>query len=372
MISVSKGLKSIVAIVAVIVVVVGVVIFKKETENDPEVPGNTTKPTSQVQSEDDIDLESVKILQSEEYVLPNGYFYNQLDENGKSLYTQILNDVQSDRYDTEVTGDCELTKLDDAYESVFLDHPEFFWAYGSCYSLPTYGTYGPSARVYIRVYPFFGETSDEVSNQKKQVLDKVKEICYKAQKCSTDYEKALLVHDYIVDHTRFNEQPTGNHEDETAYGCLVKKEATAYGLAAAYTLVLKNLGIDCMQKSGYVVVLLDGEPYAVSLKDDIMCQCDKHEGCFIQSDGIKYWPNELPQCKSMKYNYYVYNGWYIEGDCSYDKLQAMIAKQEGNSVQYLKFDSEDNMRLAYKALSGNTGKSVSYSSNAYLIVLRND
>lgn len=339
---------------------------KKESQGKPNE--NTEVVTVSETPEESIDLDKIVILQSSDFTLPNGYFYNSLDENGKSLYTQILNSAKKAEYDTSVEGDCTLKNLDHAYSAVFDDHPEYFWVYGSCYSMPTYDTYGPSAKVLIRVYNFYGAASpEEQKAMQARVMDEVKRICYKAQKMSTDYEKALYVHDFLVENTvLFAGKDDG--ESDTAYGCLVKHSANDDGLSAAYSLILKNLGIECAQQYGFVSVTLGGDPYAVDLEEDI--NGEKHSFCFVKSETISDWPKDLPVCSSIEYDYYVQNGWYMEGEFSTEKLNHILSLQKDEAVQYVKFDGDENFKLAKKALSGNTGKSISSVDSAHLLIFR--
>lgn len=90
----------------------------------------------------------------------------------------------------------------------------------------------------------------------------------------TDWQKAVLVHDYIILHTAYDEELLKN----TGYDCLVNGTTACYGYAMLYMDVMNRQGIPCQivvshdTGDGYGhawnVVQLDGQWYHVDLTWD--------------------------------------------------------------------------------------------------------
>ena len=55
-------------------------------------------------------------------------------------------------------------------------------------------------------------------------------------KCD-DYEKALYIHDYIVNKCRYLEESDNTEYESTAYGCLVEGVANCEGYAKAFNIM---------------------------------------------------------------------------------------------------------------------------------------
>ena len=246
-------------------------------------------------------------------------------------------------FETAIIGCSTSDQLFEAVFAVFSEmmrrNPEIFWISGVHPSVTLWGDNAEldqTARVdFIFTDAFPGMQPEEMFREMKQEAARILES---APKTGSDYEKALFVHDYLVEHTAYDLQ--GSRRDgfqlcHTAYGALVKHSAVCMGYAAAYQYLLRELGVHCMYASGTVkesarsslslqsdgghawnCVELDGEYYWVDVTwDDPLDQNGqeiggpvKHEYCFVDDNKIfetrilseEY--ADLPVCQSMKLN----------------------------------------------------------------------
>lgn len=65
----------------------------------------------------------------------------------------------------------------------------------------------------------------------------------------TDAEKALYLHDYVVEHVAY----VISENDQTAYGALIEGRAVCTGYAEAYQLLLAAVGIESSILTGYTI-----------------------------------------------------------------------------------------------------------------------
>ena len=246
-------------------------------------------------------------------------------------------------FETAIIGCSTSDQLFEAVFAVFSEmmrrNPEIFWISGVHPSVTLYGDnaeLGQTAKVDFNFRDAFsGMQPEEMFREMKQEAARILES---APKTGSDYEKALFVHDYLVEHTTYDLQ--GSRRDgyqlcHTAYGALVGHSAVCMGYAAAYQYLLRELGVHCMYASGTVkesarsslslqsdgghawnCVELDGEYYWVDVTwDDPLDQNGqeiggpvKHEYCFVDDNKIfetrilseEY--ADLPVCQSMKLN----------------------------------------------------------------------
>lgn len=217
------------------------------------------------------------------------------------------------------------------YKRILDDHPELFWLNGGSSSQGVYedGLFKYKTKLTTRI---------DLSNvdKMKEELDKaVNEIVVEANKYETEYEKALYVHDRLVNDCEYDydNYMLGQTKGEeyvnqlvyTAYGCLVNNKSVCAGYANAYNLVMKRLGIECGIISGvgynslgvgrhaWNYIKIDDEYYLVDVTwDDPVYEGDyvpteiSHEYFCITNIKMNedHVPNEgefVPEATSEKY-----------------------------------------------------------------------
>lgn len=135
----------------------------------------------------------------------------------------------------------DLTKIAHA---VCVDHPEYFWFLESWY----YNFESEiSKRRVTYLTPSYFLDGERVSAGSQELADatvvfhqKVNEIITGIPvNCNSQYEIALYLHDYLVDHVTYSLE--GNHD--SAYSALVHGEAACYGYSKAYQYLLTLAGV---------------------------------------------------------------------------------------------------------------------------------
>ena len=166
--------------------------------------------------------------------------YDSIYEQIKEGATSFIVSFSSDDISTDDIGD-EFSRLLD-------NHPEIFWLTG--------GASGKGVKTGVMtVYTYDLDTNCDISNlenMKNELENQVNAIVTQADTYSSEYEKALYVHDEIVRRCEYDTETyygmKANDLVYTAYGCLVGNRAVCSGYAKAYQMIMNRLGIEC----GYV------------------------------------------------------------------------------------------------------------------------
>ncbi len=109
----------------------------------------------------------------------------------------------------------------------------------------------------------------------EQIVNKISEECL--AKCSTDFEKAVWLHDWIADHAEYDYSLSYG----SAEGVLARGIGTCESYHRAYVMLLNKVGIDTGRITGnqhvWTAVKMDGEWYQVDATwDDNAGTYDKH------------------------------------------------------------------------------------------------
>ncbi|MCU6687458.1 hypothetical protein OCV99_13110 [Dorea acetigenes] len=290
--------------------------------------------------------------------LEDKFYYQQLSENEKSCYKEILQGVKDEAEEIYVHSS-DADRVNQLFLYIIKDFPELFWCDGSG-SASAYRNEG-----YTILTPVYAGTPQERQQRRAQIEAKVNECLEGISYAASDYEKILYVYEYIVDTVEYDETAA---ENQNIYSVFVGGRSVCAGYARATQYLLEQLGVFCTYVTGTVegsgshawnLVRCEGEYYYVdttwgdpvyrqaegtdvpeweNINYDYMC-CGDSEifKTHTLDDGI-----EVPACTNIKWNYYVVNGMYYD---SYDEetiLNAMneVIGSKGNPVT-LKFASEE-------------------------------
>ena len=236
-----------------------------------------------------------------------------------------------------------------------------------------------------------------LSTEEQQVLDvALNIITSKISEDLSDYEKELIVHDYIImncayDSVNYNKN-TIPDTSRTSYGVLVLGVAVCDGYSRAFKLLMDMLDIECDIVTGWADgerhawnrVKLDGDYYLVDVtwNDPTLegnSNVEAHYNFFNLSDeamNASHTPSE-PQIKvanSTKYNYFYYNNLVVSSKNDFLKiLQEALDKNENYVyVLYENFDLrkfiESNDMFQY--LRGKSNISYSFSDKVNTVYLQ--
>jgi hypothetical protein len=166
-----------------------------------------------------------------------------------------------------------------------------------------------------------------------------------------DYQKEIALHNYIVNHTRYDDLNYRNNtvpdESYTPYGILVRNTGVCAGYAHTIKLLLNKVGIECLLVSGkadggdhaWNIVKIDNEYYHLDTTwDDPVGKEQLTYHYFNLSDEMiavnHTWDkSRYPLCSATKYNYYRMNDLWVKdmGECE-QRIQNAVANRE-ESIQ---------------------------------------
>lgn len=182
----------------------------------------------------------------------------QEDYSGYLGYSQLESDSQRSCYRELVdmlsnleSGYISFNEQDfnAAYDAVMQDHPEL-------YSGRVLRGYGGSDDVTWFTYDqMYGahEGSDFLANARNELEQKIQEIIASVPaSVKSDYDKALFVHDYLVNNIDYQKNRSGVFNDQTVYAALVNGSCVCTGYAEAYTVLMNRLGVTTWTVIGYV------------------------------------------------------------------------------------------------------------------------
>ena len=183
--------------------------------------------------------------------------YETLDKDQKYVYVNLLTGVAKLSEKIELKQSKKISKEDlrIANNAFCSDYPEYFWYVGSY-------TYTLVNDKYItQIRPDYTLGGEKVSANdggfvaaKSAFADKAYQIL-QGMTAQTDYDKALYLHDYLVENVVY----TSGSDDQTAYGALVGGKAVCAGYTRAYQFLLNLAGIDCWKVDG-TAVNAQGQP----------------------------------------------------------------------------------------------------------------
>lgn len=251
---------------------------------------------------------------------------------------------------TNVTVD-DMNAIFNAVYTLALYIPQYFY-------LSNHNSYYMNSDTTATIY--LSWKYDDVEERMAQIERIAAEACSIIPSNADDYEKALLLHDWLCDHITYEY----NDEDQNIYGALVQGRCVCAGYAHAYMYLLNQVGIKAEYLRGNAVtsdgggphawnsVILDGERYYFDVTWDDSDEDNStnyfwfgvtlaefspsHELQDINRNPLVPEPADATAC-----NYYYRNG-YVLQNCSDAAVTEQIRRQ-GGSVINLKCASPDDM-----------------------------
>lgn len=203
----------------------------------------------------------------------DSYFYKQLDDTAKALYLGIQDNMENMKSgDYTINFGTRFNKLlhetngqdilseayQDAVEAVRLDNPGFFYVdfskvYLNTYSVTegdvtTYTVYidkGDNQNYFIKGF----NTKEDVEKAVTQIEQMKNMIIEAIPENSTNFEKILYVHDWIIDNVEYDETLSRDNRSNV-YGALVEKTITCQGYAKTFKYILDSLSVPCVVVKG--------------------------------------------------------------------------------------------------------------------------
>lgn len=240
----------------------------------------------------------------------------------------------------QVRVDAALTEAEvrTVIKAIYDDNPELFWTSG------TVGYYSSGEETVVQLYSKY---SPKEIDDKLAVLHKAANSFYATVPDGlSEYERELLVHDFIVDLVDYDKDvdPVNTDRNDpdiyTVYGALVNKLAVCEGYARAFQLLLNGIGVDCVSISGYAgeselhmwnAVGFNDKWYAVDVTwDDSDAFVYKYAFFNLTTEQMAYDHEPSPMFTELTED--EING--LEGDINCDVMNMFVPECSDNSMGY--------------------------------------
>lgn len=267
-----------------------------------------------------------------EHEFRNKYFVNKLSKSMLKNFTDAYNAVSD--FERSVTFEQPITsdELDTIMFLLNYDCPELVQISGDYF--PEYIDLEQKTVSAVS----FSYIMDE--KQHKKAIRQLDSFFVKLKKNTadmTELQKEKYVYDYIFNNCVYNETDTMSG---SAYGALIKHKGRCEAICKSFMWCMRELGIECMCVSGeqnwnteslysshsWNIVKINGEYYHLDLTVDCLPvedgeKCPPNYGFFnvddsFVSEGRKIYDLftslGVPKCNSLKYNYHIMNGLYVD------------------------------------------------------------
>jgi len=299
------------------------------------------------------------------------------------LYTTLTEVFEKGETEVEFDGFVDSDDLSDVLDDVKRDYPEYFWL--DCMNVYSVETSKNSSSCDFESMNDY--TSEELMTMVGEIRAAGDKIISGMPEGLDDYGKALYVHDYIAEHTVYDDSKVGIEEKnlwDTAYGCLVEGKAVCGGYSRGFQYIMNQLDIPCGVVNGkawnrdptsreeysepaghaWNYISLNGINYWVDVTwddagDTENMGTDVFHTYFLLNDerlicthSIGENQKNIPACYSMDSNYHVKNGSYLN-KYSPEAVGAVMANSAYSGFAEMMFADEQTYKNAVKGLFEN-------------------
>ena len=277
-----------------------------------------------------VDIEDLKRGQAGKYA------FEHLTDEGQTLYVELLRIIER-RAEDIVVSTLDEEVLDVVCQFVLADHPELFYMDG--YTYTRYTVAGVLKKISFTGNYIYGE--EEIAVRQQKIDAYVNNCLMGAPMNEDDYAKVKYVYDYLITNTEYD---ANSPDNQNICSVFLYGKSVCQGYAKATQYLLNRIGVPTTLVTGKVngvghawnLVFADGEyTYVDTTWGDSSYQRFESGGeeaqklplinytylcCTTQDINKTHTIAEtlpMPECTSMKNNYYVREGEYFtENDMS--------------------------------------------------------
>lgn len=176
----------------------------------------------------------------------NLLYYNNLDRKAQFLYDALIDAIDTEaEYTKEIRYVFSSDEFNLVVQSIIADHPEYF--YINFDKLESY-----VSKTHTLVKLAYYESSETIAEMKSALTGKVDQVLEALEGIQSDFEKELILHDYLVENCSYLTGAEGeSYLSNTAYGALCEGQAYCDGYALAFKLLMNSADLYCSTVSGY-------------------------------------------------------------------------------------------------------------------------
>lgn len=250
-----------------------------------------------------------------------------------NLYDKLYEELSQFHNTVNFDHSIDSEELSRTVNQLEREHPEIFWLNG--YSMRYSDDFAE-----VKFHVINGYSPDTLRQMSDALNMTVEEILRTISPDSSDYDKALQIHDYLISNTDYDQSAVtlGKGDWSTAYGCLIQGKAVCQGYAAAFQLIMNRLGLECGICTGdakgeahaWNYIRINQQYYWVDVTWDDPVAVDGesrdwiHHGYFLINDEMLSRSRTFdadqfqPVCSSLDENYYMKNQNYLWNYNFYD------------------------------------------------------
>ena len=286
------------------------------------------------------------------------FYYEKIPKVQKDIYKQMYRGFREHKQKFNIKADTNIISPEDLqyiFRCLYNDTPSFYFVDISKIEFIKI----PTGYVFVNNFIY---SEKEILKYNKAILDGLQIFRKRYIKSGmTDYDKELVIHDYLVrtityDHESIsaNENEVQNREIYNVLGPLLRKKAVCWGIACAFKLICDYCRIKCFVilgkalqnnpgDSGHAwnIVRLDDENYHVDVTWDLKKKGDIsfiYDYLNLNDHLIKLnhtWDDEIyPLCKALTYNYYYRNKLYVK---DLEQIPDYITRSILSGLKYITF-----------------------------------
>ena len=266
------------------------------------------------------------------------YYYQKLDEEGKTIYSALCGGIEAGQDEIEVPG-ADLKKIENVWTCVLSDHPEYFWLNGATKIVSHEPVIGDD---YSTVRPARYCDKEEQKERSAQIDAAVQAYLSQIPEDADDYERIRRTYEYIIETTDYDVNASDN---QSIYSVFARRRSVCAGYAKAFQYLMKVQGIDCIYVTGRITETGESHGWNIVKCNDHWYQVDVTWGDPVYNVASDELPASL---RSLNYDYlcctddlilktHKISRKYKVPGCSYDDLN--YYKLEGMYYDYYDTDA---------------------------------
>lgn len=302
----------------------------------------------------------------EKQMLP--YHYSTLSDTEKKVYLQLRKAAINHEDSVEVNYSLKKDRVRYLVDIIFYEDALAFNVKGVSYGISSKKT------VFDISYSFNQKSAEKMMNKMDAVAEKV---ISKFTEKTTTYNKILYIHDYIIDHTVYDDSLNSAH---SAYGAMISGQAVCEGYARAFGYICAKAGIKTVNVVGTATddkghtekhmwnrVYYNKQWYDIDLTwdDPVSYYVENQSYQYFMTGSAMFAKSHKPGDSSLTYpeatkdtskNYYTKKKLVAEDNSSaYSMLATQIAKaaKNGHSVATIKLSDKEAFQNFQKYLEKN-------------------